>query len=251
MLEKALISAVVHQREETVYRVHGARPAALFAALADVERERRHDPAERSDEIVFSAPPEDRAEAARTLDGLGARWEARDDLGKVSVIGAGMKSHPGVAAKTFATLESEGIVPGRRLDLADQDRLPHRVPPGRRRRARTSRCLRPCVAPASASSARRAPSAPSRSSCCSSAASSDVRVFASARSAGKQLGAVHRRGGDARGARARRHRRLPVLGRHRRLPRARAARRARRRARDRQVRRPTGSSPASRSSCRR
>ena len=64
-----------------------------------------------SDEIVFSAPPEDRAEAARTLDGLGARWEARDDLGKVSVIGAGMKSHPGVAAKTFATLESEGISP--------------------------------------------------------------------------------------------------------------------------------------------
>jgi aspartate kinase len=27
------------------------------------------------------------------------------------VIGAGMKSHPGVAAKTFATLEAEGISP--------------------------------------------------------------------------------------------------------------------------------------------
>jgi aspartate kinase len=27
------------------------------------------------------------------------------------VIGAGMKSHPGVAAKTFATLEREGITP--------------------------------------------------------------------------------------------------------------------------------------------
>ena len=33
----------------------------------------------------------------------------RDDLGKVSLVGAGMKSHPGVAARTFATLESEGI----------------------------------------------------------------------------------------------------------------------------------------------
>ena len=38
-------------------------------------------------------------------------WGLRDDLGKVSLVGAGMKSHPGVAAKTFATLEENGIVP--------------------------------------------------------------------------------------------------------------------------------------------
>ena len=37
-----------------------------------------------------------------------------------------MKSHPGVAAKTFATLEAAGSRP-RRLDLADQDRLPRPV----------------------------------------------------------------------------------------------------------------------------
>jgi aspartate kinase len=29
----------------------------------------------------------------------------------VSVIGAGMKSHPGVAARTFATLEQAGVTP--------------------------------------------------------------------------------------------------------------------------------------------
>ncbi|MGZ4281373.1 MAG: ACT domain-containing protein, partial [Gaiellaceae bacterium] len=45
------------------------------------------------------------------LDGLGVEWSARDDLGKVSVIGAGMKSHPGVAAKAFATLADVGIEP--------------------------------------------------------------------------------------------------------------------------------------------
>jgi aspartate kinase len=33
----------------------------------------------------------------------------RDDLGKVSLVGAGMKSHPGIAAKTFATLEGIGV----------------------------------------------------------------------------------------------------------------------------------------------
>jgi aspartate kinase len=58
---------------------------------------------------VFSAPTEDRADAERTLDALAADWSARDDLGKVSVIGAGMKSHPGIAAKTFATLRDEGV----------------------------------------------------------------------------------------------------------------------------------------------
>jgi aspartate kinase len=62
-------------------------------------------------EIVFSAPAEDRAVVADALDGLGVQWSARDDLGKVSLIGAGMKSHPGIAARTFATLERLGIEP--------------------------------------------------------------------------------------------------------------------------------------------
>ena len=108
MLEKALISGVVHQREETVYRVDGVSPARLFAALADagvnVDTILQSGP-----EIVVSAPVEDRAAAESALGAVGAGWSARDDLGKVSVIGAGMKSHPGVAAKAFETLELEGI----------------------------------------------------------------------------------------------------------------------------------------------
>src|SRR5204862_7676441 len=62
-------------------------------------------------EIVFSAPTDDRADVERTLEALGGDWSARDDLGKVSVVGAGMKSHPGVAAKTFATLHANGVEP--------------------------------------------------------------------------------------------------------------------------------------------
>lgn len=108
LLEKALISGVVHQREETVYRVEGATAARLFGVLADagvnVDTILLTGP-----EIVFSAPAEDRADAERALDSLGVTWSARDDLGKVSLVGAGMKSHPGVAAKTFATLEQAGI----------------------------------------------------------------------------------------------------------------------------------------------
>ena len=108
MLEKALISGVVHQREETVYRVDGARPAQLFGALAQASVN-VDTIVQTNQEIVFSAPVEDKADAERTLDGLGVSWSSRDDLGKVSLVGAGMKSHPGVAAKTFATLESAGI----------------------------------------------------------------------------------------------------------------------------------------------
>jgi aspartate kinase len=108
MLEKALISGVVHQREETVYRVEGAGAAELFSALADGSV--NVDTIVRTgSEIVFSAPVEDRPDAERALNSLGVEWSARDDLGKVSLVGAGMKSHPGVAAKTFATLEAAGI----------------------------------------------------------------------------------------------------------------------------------------------
>ena len=108
MLEKALISGVVHQREETVYRVEGTTAAQLFGALAEASVN-VDTIVQTNAEIVFSAPVEDRADASRTLDALGVSWTSRDDLGKVSLVGAGMKSHPGVAAKTFATLEQAGI----------------------------------------------------------------------------------------------------------------------------------------------
>jgi aspartate kinase len=110
MLEKALISGVTHTREETLYRVEGTTAARLFAALAaasvNVDTIVQTGP-----EIVFSAPADDRDAATEVLDGLGVQWSARDDLGKVSVIGAGMKSHPGVAAKAFETLAAAGIEP--------------------------------------------------------------------------------------------------------------------------------------------
>ncbi len=111
LLEKALISGVVHQREETVYYVDGVAPARLFGALAEASVNVDTIVQTGSEEIVFSTPPEDRGAVERTLDGMGVTWSARKGLGKVSVVGAGMKSHPGVAAKTFATLEAAGIEP--------------------------------------------------------------------------------------------------------------------------------------------
>ena len=110
MLEKAMISGVTHTLEETVYRVDGVDRAELFEALAAAAVS-VDTIIQANGEILFSAPLADGVETAAVLERLGARWEERRDLGKVSVVGAGMKSHPGVAARTFATLDELGIEP--------------------------------------------------------------------------------------------------------------------------------------------
>jgi aspartate kinase len=110
MLEKAMISGVAHTLDETVYRVDGLPAATLFSALADAHVN-VDTILQTGSEIVFSIPNEDGETTARTLDELGTSWTADAELGKVSVVGAGMKSHPGVAATTFATLEANRIEP--------------------------------------------------------------------------------------------------------------------------------------------
>ena len=168
------------------------------------------------------------------------------------MIGAGMKSHPGVAAKTFATLEAAGIAAGGRLDLADQDRLPHPDRPRRRGRPGAARGLRARSGPVSAADRRRRRDRRGRRRHARPPARARLR-----RRAALRLGAfgrhaarrAHRRGGDPRGACPRRRRPLSLLGRHRRLARARPARGARRRRRDRQVVCVPPRARASRSSC--
>jgi aspartate kinase len=110
MLEKAMISGVTHTLEEAVYRVSGTDRADLFDALADASVS-VDTIIQTGDDIVFSAPIEDRAATEAALGGLEANWDERADLGKVSVIGAGMKSHPGIAARTFQTLRDLGVEP--------------------------------------------------------------------------------------------------------------------------------------------
>ncbi len=105
-----MIAGVVHTLDETVYRVEKPRVADLFDALADahvnVDTIIQIGP-----EVVFSAPREDHGETRGVLDRLGVLWTETDDLAKVSVVGAGMKSHPGVAARTFSTLRELGVEP--------------------------------------------------------------------------------------------------------------------------------------------
>jgi aspartate kinase len=111
MLEKAMISGVTHTTEENIYRVEGTTPSKLFSALAEAQVNVDTILVNGDGAIVYSAPLEDHQASEKTLNALGISWSSRDDLGKVSVIGAGMKSHPGIAAKTFEVLGELGIEP--------------------------------------------------------------------------------------------------------------------------------------------
>ncbi len=111
VLEKAIISGVAHTDCEPLYRVRRIGAARLFEQLAAANVNVDTILQVASDEIVFSAPVEDQRACEELLAALDVEWSMRDDLGKVSLIGAGMKSHPGIAAQAFATLGSIGVEP--------------------------------------------------------------------------------------------------------------------------------------------
>ena len=95
-------------------------------------------------ELSFSVPQDDVPATRRALadaqEAIGTiEVEEISDLGKVSLVGAGMRSHPGVAARMFRTLADEEHQPPPHLDVADQGVLPH---PARGRRARRARAAR-------------------------------------------------------------------------------------------------------------
>jgi aspartate kinase len=64
-------------------------------------------------EISFTVPREDLRAARAALEPLAgeafSELIAREEIGKVSIVGAGMRSHPGVAAKVFRVLAAEGL----------------------------------------------------------------------------------------------------------------------------------------------
>ena len=65
-------------------------------------------------DISFTVPRPDVARAAQCMEKIVIDTEASgfatdERIGRVSLIGAGMKTHPGIAAKMFETLANEGV----------------------------------------------------------------------------------------------------------------------------------------------
>ena len=122
-MEQPIISAVVHDTSEAKVTVTHVpdRPgiaARLFRALADrgvnVDMIVQNTSDHGVTDISFTIPRGDlgaSGEVTGALAGeIGATGVSTDgDIGRVSLIGAGMKSNPGVAATMFETLAAEGI----------------------------------------------------------------------------------------------------------------------------------------------
>ncbi|MCY4068594.1 MAG: aspartate kinase [Acidimicrobiaceae bacterium] len=122
-MERAVISAVTHNTGEAKMTVSGVadKPgvaARLFRALADsdvnVDMIVQNVSVQGITDISFTVP-RSQVEASRAVaEGLVAELgvnavAADDDIARVSLIGAGMQTNPGVAARMFETLADEGI----------------------------------------------------------------------------------------------------------------------------------------------
>jgi aspartate kinase len=123
-MEHPLITAVTHSTEEARITLIGVpdRPgaaAAIFIALAEancnVDTIIQNEPLSegRAAEVSFTLPSEDLRAAEQALapviGDLGMSIGTDRQIGKVSIVGAGMRSHPGVAAKVFHTLAEKEI----------------------------------------------------------------------------------------------------------------------------------------------
>ena len=123
-MEHPLITAVTHSTEEaritlTSVPDNPGAAASIFTALAEagcnvdtiVQNEPQRDGAQA--EVTFTIPSADLRAAERALAPLtlehGMRLSKDEHIGKVSIVGAGMRSNPGVAAKVFRTLAERDI----------------------------------------------------------------------------------------------------------------------------------------------
>ena len=123
LLEKAIISGVTHDTSEAKLTLAGVpdRPgvaARVFRALADagvnIDMIVQNVSSAGLTDISFTLPKSDLAVAEPILEAackdVGASgWSQDSDIAKVSLIGAGMRSHPGVAADMFEALSEAGI----------------------------------------------------------------------------------------------------------------------------------------------
>ena len=123
-VEQAIISGVAHDLSEARITVVGVpdkpgEAAAIFRAVADAEVNidmivQNVSGAHGRTDVSFTLPKSDLTTAMTSLSRLQSSvgFEALlsdEHIGKVSLVGAGMKSHPGVTATFFEALAGAGI----------------------------------------------------------------------------------------------------------------------------------------------
>ncbi|WP_433247928.1 aspartate kinase [Streptosporangium sp. CA-135522] len=124
-MEQPIISGVAHDRSEAKITVVGVpdkvgEAATIFKTLADAEVnidmivQNVSAAATGRTDISFTLPTSDGSTALTALKKIQERigFESLlfdDQIGKVSLIGAGMRSHPGVTATFFAAIADAGV----------------------------------------------------------------------------------------------------------------------------------------------
>ncbi len=121
-MEEAIVSAVTQSDDEVVFVLSGVpdRPgsaAAIFDAIAEehanvdtILQNVAHGMVELSLSVPEDDVPATRRALERAQELIGpVHVDEIADLGKVSLVGAGMRSHPGVAARMFRTLADEKV----------------------------------------------------------------------------------------------------------------------------------------------
>jgi aspartate kinase len=123
-MEAALISGVAHDLSEAKVTVVGVpdqigKAARVFSVIAEADVNidvivQNASVADATTAISFTLPDTDRPKAIEALRAVQAEIGFRDityddAIGKVSVVGVGMRSHPGVTARFFSALAEAGI----------------------------------------------------------------------------------------------------------------------------------------------
>lgn len=122
-MEDAIVSAVTHDISEVKFTIEGVpdQPgvaAKIFRSLSDenlnVDMIVQNISKDGATDISFTVPADEKATTRQVLEGssFGAGpigYECNEEVGRISVVGAGMKTNPGIAATMFETLANEGI----------------------------------------------------------------------------------------------------------------------------------------------
>ena len=122
-MENAIISGVTHDTSEAKVTIEQVpdRPgiaATVFRSLAEegvnVDMIVQNVSTAGHTDISFTIPRDDVPRASVVMEKVVVETEASgfrsdDSIGRVSLVGAGMKTHPGVAAKMFEVLSNEGV----------------------------------------------------------------------------------------------------------------------------------------------
>jgi aspartate kinase len=121
-MEQPMVTAVTHTSNEARVTVSGVADepgvagrifGALAAANVNVDMIIQNEPVtgDQKADLSFTVSRDEVKLATGAIEALevGERVLADERIGKVSIVGAGMRSHPGVAAKVFETLGANEI----------------------------------------------------------------------------------------------------------------------------------------------